>query len=229
MKKYDVLILCLFNYNLSKSLTTAETVQLEYAIEVKNKQFYDLFTGLMDKIVSLVGLVVAVPILIIVALAIKIEDNGPVFYKQERLGKNGRVFWIYKLRSMRIDAEANGAQWAQAEDDRITRVGKFIRKTRLDEIPQLYNILSGHMKLIGPRPERPELAEEFYEEIPEFVNRLLIKPGLTGWAQVNGGYDITPKEKLEFDIEYIEKRGLVLDLKIILKTIAIVFTGDGAR
>ena len=214
---------------MKNSLTTAETVQLKYTIKAKNKPFYDLFTSLMDKVVSLVGLVFSIPILIIVALAIKIEDGGPVFYKQERLGKDGKVFWIYKLRSMRIDAEKNGAQWADKDDDRITKVGDFIRKTRLDEIPQMFNILIGDMKLIGPRPERPELANEFYKEIPDFVNRLAIKPGLTGWAQVNGGYDITPKEKIDLDVVYIENRGLLFDFKIILKTVVTVLTGDGAR
>ena len=203
--------------------------QIKYSIEIENKPCYDFFITCTDKLMSLIGVVIALPILLIIALAIKMEDGGPVFYKQERLGKDGKVFWIYKLRSMRIDAEKNGAQWADKDDDRITTVGNFIRKTRLDEIPQLFNILVGDMKLIGPRPERPELANEFYEEIPEFVNRLAIKPGLTGWAQVNGGYDITPKEKVDLDVIYIEKRGLLLDLKIIFKTVAIVFSGDGAR
>ena len=214
---------------MGNSLITDEAVQLKYTIETKNKPFYEFFTGFMDKLVSLVGLIISVPVLIIIAFAIKIEDKGPILYKQERLGKDGKVFLIYKIRSMRMDAEKNGAQWADKDDDRITRVGNFIRKTRLDEIPQLLNMLAGDMKLIGPRPERPELANEFYEELPEFVNRLIIKPGLTGWAQVNGGYDITPAEKLVFDTEYIKRRGLLLDFKIVLKTVAVVLSGDGAR
>ena len=201
----------------------------DYSIRIKEKFIYNIVSGLIDKMMSLVSLVLFLPFILLVAIAIKLEDGGPILYSQTRLGKNGDTFAIYKFRSMRVDAEKNGAQWAQAEDDRITKTGKFIRKTRLDEIPQLYNILMGHMKLIGPRPERPELAEAFYEELPEFVNRLAVKPGLTGWAQVNGGYDITPAEKLVLDIEYIEKRGLLLDLKIILKTVLVVFTGNGAR
>ena len=200
-----------------------------YSKDIKEKFVYDVISGLIDKIMVLVSLVVVLPLALLVAIAIKLEDGGSILYSQTRLGKNGNTFTIYKFRSMRVDAEINGAQWARGEDDRVTKTGKFIRKTRLDEIPQLYNILVGHMKIIGPRPERPELAEEFYRELPEFVNRLAVKPGLTGLAQINGGYDLTPAEKLVFDIEYIENRGLLLDLKIILKTIAVVFTGDGAR
>lgn len=200
-----------------------------YSIKIKGKFIYELISGLIDKMMSLIALIIALPLILLIVLAIKLEDGGSILYSQTRLGKNGRLFKIYKFRSMQIDAEKNGAQWAQAKDNRTTKTGKFIRKTRLDEIPQLYNILIGDMKLIGPRPERPELAEKFYKALPEFVNRLAVKPGLTGWAQVNGGYDITPTEKLVFDIEYIENRGLFLDLKIILKTIKVVLTGDGAR
>ena len=200
-----------------------------YELKVKNKPVYNAISRLFDILLSLVSLVIALPILLIAAIAIKLEDGGPVLYSQTRLGKDSKTFTIYKMRSMRIDAEANGAQWAQAEDDRITKVGKVIRKTRIDEIPQLYNILAGHMKIIGPRPERPELAEEFYIDLPEFVNRLAVKPGLTGLAQISGGYDLTPAEKLVLDVEYIENRGFLLDLKIILKTIGVVFSGDGAR
>jgi len=200
-----------------------------YSIKVKEKLVYDIITQLIEKIMSLISLILALPFILLIAIAIKLEDGGPILYSQTRLGKDGHTFTIYKFRSMRIDAEKDGAQWAQPEDDRITKTGNFIRKTRLDEIPQLYNILAGHMKLIGPRPERPELAEEFYKELPDFINRLAVKPGLTGWAQVNGGYDITPAEKLVLDIEYIENRSLLFDLKIILKTVAVIFTGDGAR
>ena len=136
---------------------------------------------------------------------------------------------FHKLRSMRTDAEKFGAQWAEKNDPRITKVGKFIRKTRIDEIPQLFNILKGDMSIIGPRPERPEFTQEFNEEIPGFINRLAVKPGLTGWAQINGGYDITPQEKLVEDIYYIENRSILLDFKIILKTVKVVLTGHGAR
>ena len=203
--------------------------QYNYTDKCDNKLF-NIYKRLLDIVASLLGLIIGIPLLIIFGVAIKIEDKGPIFYKQERLGLKGRRFYVYKLRSMRINAESiGGAQWAQKDDPRITKVGKFIRKTRIDEIPQLYNILIGDMSLIGPRPERPELTYQFEQEIPGFMYRLSIKPGLTGWAQVNGGYDITPEEKLVFDKEYIENKSILLDLKIILMTIKVVLTGDGAR
>src|SRR5699024_8366291 len=155
--------------------------------------------------------------------------KGPITYKQERLGKYGKRFYVYKLRSMRIDAEKYGAQWADKDDPRITRIGKFIRKTRIDEIPQLFNILKGDMSIIGPRPERTLFTMEFNDEIPGFINRLAVKPGLTGWAQVNGGYDITPREKLEADIYYIENRSFLMDMNILFKTVKVVLTEEGAR
>lgn len=211
------------------SVSVANKHTSAYELKIKNKPVYDVISRIFDVLLSVVSLIIGLPLMLIAAIMIKLEDGGPVFYTQTRLGKDSKTFVIYKMRSMRIDAEAHGAQWAQTDDDRITKVGKFIRKTRIDEIPQLYNIFMGHMKLIGPRPERPELAEEFYVELPEFANRLAVKPGLTGLAQVSGGYDLTPAEKLLLDVEYIEHRGLLLDVKIILKTVVTVFTGDGAR
>ena len=150
-------------------------------------------------------------------------------YIQERVGLNGKRFKIYKLRSMYLDAEKDGYQWAMKNDDRITKVGYYIRKTRIDELPQLVNILKGDMAFIGPRPERPEFIKEFLQDIPDFNDRLVIKPGITGWAQVNGGYELTPKEKLEYDKYYIEHESLYLDVLILLKTIQVVFTGYGSR
>jgi len=135
---------------------------------------------------------------------------------------------MYKLRSMYENAEENGAQWAEEDDPRVTKVGKFIRRTRLDELPQLFNVLKGDMSLVGPRPERPIFTYQFNEQIPGFINRLQVKPGLTGWAQVNGGYKLTPAEKLEYDLYYIENRTIWLDIKIMLKTIMVVLTGKGA-
>ncbi|MEB9429949.1 sugar transferase, partial [Bacillus cereus] len=163
------------------------------------------------------------------SLLIILESPGSPFYLQERLGMNGRKFNVIKLRSMRNDAEKNGAKWAEKNDPRITKIGLFIRKTRIDELPQLFNILKGEMSLVGPRPERPMFTEKFEREIPGFKKRLEVKPGLTGWAQVNGGYEITPREKLRLDIYYINNSSLLLDFKIILKTIKVVCTGDGAR
>lgn len=202
--------------------------EIDYSI-VKGTVLFDLYQRIMDLVLSIMGLVIGLPLIAIFGILIKIEDKGPITYKQERLGKCGRRFYIYKLRSMRTDAEKFGAQWAEKDDPRITKVGKFIRKTRIDEIPQLFNILKGDMGLIGPRPERPNFTVQFNEEIPGFINRLAIKPGLTGWAQVNGGYEITPEEKLKEDIYYIKNRSILLDFKILFKTVKVVLTGDGAR
>lgn len=194
------------------------------------KYFYEIYKRILDIISSLLGLVIGLPIMVVIAILIKIEDRGPIFYTQERLGKNEKKFLVYKMRSMRVDAEKHGgAQWAQKDDPRVTKIGKFIRKTRIDEIPQLFNILKGDMSLIGPRPERPELTYEFDKEIPGFIERLSIKPGLTGLAQVNGGYDISPKDKLKWDMIYIKNRSILLDISIVLKTVGVVFTGEGAR
>ncbi|TQQ83933.1 sugar transferase [Peptacetobacter hominis] len=196
---------------------------------VKGGVLYDLYKRILDIVLSAIGMVVAIPIIFITGIFIKFEDRGPIFYKQERVGKLGKQIYVYKLRSMRTDAEKFGMQWAEKDDPRITKTGKFIRKTRIDELPQLWNILKGDMSIIGPRPERPSFTIEFDRDIPGFINRLSIKPGLTGWAQVNGGYDITPEEKLIEDLYYIQNRSVFLDIKILFKTVAVVLTGDGAR
>jgi exopolysaccharide biosynthesis polyprenyl glycosylphosphotransferase len=186
------------------------------------KRFFDVF-------LSLIALPIAIPIILIFAVIIKLETPGPAFFMQERVGLHGKYFKVIKLRSMGVNAEKNGAQWATKNDSRVTKVGAFIRKTRIDELPQLFNVLKGEMSLIGPRPERPIFTAQFNEEIPGFIDRLQVKPGITGWAQVNGGYDITPREKLELDLYYINNMSFLLDLKIILKTIKVCITGDGAR
>lgn len=146
------------------------------------------------------------------------------------MGLMGKRIYVTKLRSMYSDAELkSGAMWAQKNDARVTKVGSFIRKTRIDELPQILNVLSGEMSLIGPRPERPNFTDEFSESVPGFEKRLTIRPGLSGWAQVNGGYDVTPAEKLADDMYYIEHVSFKLDALIVFKTIKTVFTGDGAR
>lgn len=195
----------------------------------KESLLYDTYSRTLDICLSLIGLVIGVPLVIIFGILIKLEDNGPIIYKQKRVGKYGKLFNVYKVRSMRTDAERYGAQWAQENDPRILKIGKFIRKTRIDEIPQLFNILKGDMSIIGPRPERPMFTMQFNEQIDGFINRLLVKPGLTGWAQVNGGYEMTPEEKLKWDIDYIKDRSPIIDAKIIIKTIGVVLTGEGAR
>ncbi|MDO6355736.1 sugar transferase [Caloramator sp. CAR-1] len=190
---------------------------------------YEIIKRFMDIVLSIIGLVIGIPIIAFFSILIVLESPGSPIYIQERVGKYGKHFKIYKLRSMYKDAEKNGAKCADKEDPRITKIGAFIRKTRIDEIPQLLNVLKGEMSIVGPRPERPYFTYEFNEEIPGFINRLKVKPGLTGWAQVNGGYEMTPKEKLEADLYYIENRSILLDLKIIFKTIKVVLTGEGAR
>lgn len=195
----------------------------------KRQYFYNFSRRLLDIITASIGLFFSIPIIVFFAIAVRVETPGNPLYVQERVGLHGKVFKIFKLRSMYMNAEINGAQWAKKNDARITNVGHFIRKTRIDELPQLINVLKGDMSLIGPRPERPVFTEEFEKEIPGFKKRLYIKPGVTGWAQVNGGYDITPKEKLLLDLQYIEKQGFKFDLLILLKTVKIMFTGNGAR
>lgn len=192
-------------------------------------KFYNNIKSCVEFILSFLLLILVIPIIIFACIAIIIEIRANPLYTQERVGLNGRIFKIYKLRSMYIDAEKDGHKWASENDARITKVGRVIRNTRIDELPQLINILKGDMSIIGPRPERPEFIQEFLKDIPDFNDRLLVKPGITGWAQVNGGYSLTPKEKLVLDKYYIENEGFKLDLLILLKTIIVVFTGDGAR
>ena len=209
-------------------LLNKQIIELSYVV-VNSKRGYRAIKKIIDISLALIGLLIGIPIVIVFSFVIKLESQGPAIYKQERLGKDGKSFIIYKMRSMFIDAENNGPKWADKHDNRITRVGQFIRKARLDEIPQLFNILKGDMSAVGPRPERSYFAYKFNEEISGFSKRLLIKPGLTGWAQVNGGYDLTPEEKLRLDMEYIEKRNLIMDFKIMWMTLIIVLTGYGAR
>lgn len=194
-----------------------------------NFKIYNCIKRAFDLILSFLGLILSVPIVFLFGLAVYLETPGPVFYTQERLGLNGKSFMIYKIRSMYLDAERNGAVWASDSDNRVTRIGLFIRKTRIDELPQLLNVIKGEMSLIGPRPERPIFYDEFEKEIPNFRDRLKVKPGLSGWAQVNGGYDLTPAKKLEYDLWYIDNISCKIDLIILLKTIGVIVSGNGAR
>lgn len=175
----------------------------------------------IDLAASTVALILAGPIMLCCAIAIKIDDGGPVFYKQKRLTYKRKEFDVYKFRSMRVDAEKNGAQWAKADDDRITRVGRILRKFRLDELPQFINIFKGEMSLVGPRPERPELASEFEKDLPQFSYRLNVKAGLTGLAQVMGKYNTTPADKLAMDLIYVERYSIWYDIKLILQTLTV--------
>ncbi|RHR44320.1 sugar transferase [Clostridiaceae bacterium AF18-31LB] len=183
----------------------------------------------MDVIISGCMLLVASPFMLLTALAIKLEDHGPALFKQERVTLNGRKFYIYKFRSMIVDAEKNGAQFSSKNDSRITKVGKFIRATRLDELPQLLNILKGDMSIVGPRPERQQYIDEFCKETPEFIYRLKVKAGLTGYAQIYGKYNTTPLDKLKLDLMYIESYSVLLDMKLIFLTLKIMFTKESTE
>ena len=174
-----------------------------------------------DIVASTVGIVAALPLLPLVALLIKLGDGGPVFYKQLRVGQNGRSFMLHKFRTMRVGAEPGESVWAVPNDPRVTRVGRFLRRTRLDELPQLYNVLIGQMSLVGPRPERPDFVVQLSEKIPYFNERHLVKPGITGWAQIGFRYGASiedAKRKLQFDLYYVKNMSIELDLMILLRT-----------
>ena len=188
----------------------------------------------LDLCASLAVLVVALPAMILTFFAIKIEDGwrAPALYRQARVGLGGRVFKVLKFRSMRQDAELNGAQWAQHADPRVTRVGGIIRKLRIDELPQVFNVLSGNMSFVGPRPERPEFVAQLAEKIPYYVQRHCVKPGITGWAQLcypYGSSETDALEKLQYDLYYIKNNNLLFDLAILIQTAEVVLFGKGAR
>lgn len=196
---------------------------------LRQKRLYLITKRAFDIVCSFLGLLILAIPMMIIALIIIIDSPGAPIFKQERLGINGKPFMIYKFRSMRLDAEENGPQWADEHDPRCTHFGQILRRTRLDELPQLYNILRGDMSFVGPRPERTYFYREFEQYIPGFSNRLLVMPGLTGYAQVNGGYSLKPEEKIIYDMEYIESQSITLDIRCLLKTVHIVFSHEGAR
>jgi len=186
--------------------------------------------NIVHRIVALVGALFSLPIAIVTAILIKLDSRGPILYKQERVGKNGGVFTVMKFRSMRTDAEKAGPVWATEDDDRTTRVGKIIRKLRIDEIPQFWNILRGEMDFVGPRPERPHFVSQLAQEIPYYEQRHLIAPGLTGWAQIKYPYGASiedARQKLQYDLYYIKNQSLMLDAIILFETIKIILFGRG--
>ena len=188
--------------------------------------------SIMHRAAALVGAILSLPIAILTALLIKADSPGPILYKQERVGKNGRIFMLMKFRSMRVDAEKDGPVWASSEDDRTTRVGRIIRRIRVDEIPQFWNILRGEMSFVGPRPERPHFVAQLAREISFYEQRHLIAPGLTGWAQIKYPYAASiedARQKLEYDLFYIKNQGLVLDAAILFETIKTILLGRGGR
>jgi exopolysaccharide biosynthesis polyprenyl glycosylphosphotransferase len=187
---------------------------------------------LLDITVSALGLVLTFPLLLVTAVLIRLDSRGPVLYTQERVGQYGRIFLLYKLRTMHTDAEAGGPQWASENDPRVTRLGHFLRKTRLDELPQMWNVLVGDMSLVGPRPEREHFINQLRNEVPLYLQRLKMKPGLTGWAQVKHHYDSNledVKTKVLFDLWYFENMSLPLDVVILIRTVWVVLTGKGAH
>jgi exopolysaccharide biosynthesis polyprenyl glycosylphosphotransferase len=187
-----------------------------------------------DLLASLTLLLIASPIMLLTIIAIKVTEGirAPIFYGQNRVGFDGKIFRVLKFRSMRVDAERNGAQWATANDSRVTLIGGFLRKTRIDELPQLLNVLRGDMSFVGPRPERPEFVEKLSETIPYYRERHSVKPGITGWAQLCYPYGASEQdavEKLQYDLFYVKNHDLVFDILILLQTVEVIILGKGAR
>ena len=198
---------------------------LEYSYQIRIKRIVDI-------IFSLIILIVTSPLSLIISILIFLEDKGPIIYSQIRTGLNGKRMRIFKFRSMRIDAEKDGIQWSQKSDKRITKIGRIIRATRLDEIPQLLCVISGSMSLIGPRPERPEIEKKYLQELAFYKLRYIFKPGLSGWAQVSYRYGasiLDTKKKLSYDIYYITHFSILLDLLIFFKTIRMVLNAKGSE
>ena len=186
----------------------------------------------MDIGLSMIGLVLSLPVMVLVAAMVKLDSKGPVLFRQPRVGERGRIFVVNKFRSMSVDAERNGAVWAQAQDPRVTRVGRWLRRARLDELPQFWNVLVGNMSFVGPRPERPEFVGTLQREIPFYMARHAVKPGITGWAQVRHHYAASVEdsmEKLQYDLYYIKNLSPLLDLVILLSTLQVVLFARGSR
>lgn len=190
-----------------------------------DRRGYLLVKRAADVTLSIVALAVLAVPMVVIALAVKLDSPGPVFYRQERLGKNGKPFQLVKFRSMRTDAEKAGVQWAKAHDPRVTWMGHFMRACRLDELPQFWGVVKGDLSLVGPRPERAVFYEAFEKYIPGFKQRLMVTPGITRLAQVNGGYDLKPAEKIQYDVEYIKHQSFGMDMAILLKTVMTVLLG----
>lgn len=216
------------SYQITERTKERDTVYIALP-RIQERWTYLLVKRLFDSFSALIGLIVLAIPMAIIALLIVLDSPGGAIFKQERLGKNGKPFLIYKFRTMHHDAEVNGPKWADKEDKRCTRFGAFLRKTRLDELPQFWNILKGDMSFVGPRPERQYFYEQFEKYIIGFSNRLVVTPGLTGYAQVNGGYELEPEEKIVYDMEYIEKRSVLMDIKCLVKTVSLIFTHEVAR
>ena len=230
--KIDFINLSVFYEKFAKKIPISTINQVWFLenISQNQKKAYEFFKRIFDCILALILFLFTLPFWLFIALMIKISSPGPIFYKQIRIGKGGKPFWLIKFRTMIKDAEKDGPKMAQENDPRITKFGKFLRKTRLDELPQLWNIIKGEMSFVGPRAERPEFHEELKKHIPFYQERYLIKPGLTGWAQIKYGYSSSIGEnfeKIQYDLYYVKNRNFLLDLGIILKTINIILRGGG--
>ena len=216
--------------NLPFEVKEGEEYEIERLGKIKRKPVYSFVKRFFDILLSFIVLVVLIVPFIIIGIIIKCSSKGPIFYKQERLGLNGKKFNVIKFRSMHVDAEKDGARWSEGDKDtRIYKFGRFLRKSRIDELPQLFCCFIGTMSLIGPRPERECFYVEFEKYIHGFSERLKVKPGITGLAQVSGGYDLKPQDKVKIDIEYIKKRSIWQDIKIVFKTIGVIFSHKGAK
>ena len=206
---------------------------LIFAGRARESRLKSAFRELVHRSLGLAGLIISSPVAILTAILIKLDSRGPVFYRQERVGQNGHNIKVIKFRSMKTDAEADGKPvWARSDDDRVTRVGRIIRKIRVDEIPQFWNIIKGEMSFVGPRPERPHFVEQLAKEIPFYEHRHLTAPGLTGWAQIKYPYGASVEDarrKLQYDLYYIKNQSLALDLVIIFETVKTVLFSRGGR
>jgi sugar transferase (PEP-CTERM system associated) len=207
---------------------------LIFSEDINPRGLARLATRLFDIAAASLLLLLASPFMLLTALAIWLESGfkGPVIYRQERVGLEGVPFTLYKFRSMRTDAEQNGAQWAQTDDPRTTHVGRFIRRSRLDELPQLFNVLKGEMSFVGPRPERPEFVDQLSKKIPYYRERHCVKPGITGWAQLCYPYGASEQdalEKLQYDLYYVKNKTVLFDMIILLQTAEVVLWRKGAR
>jgi sugar transferase (PEP-CTERM system associated) len=215
------------------SLRTVKPSWFVFSDGFHRSRWNDILKRVLDLVVGMVGLILSAPVMALVALAVRWDSRGPVIYRQTRVGRMGKCFQVLKFRSMRTDAELkNGAQWATADDPRVTRIGKALRKYRLDELPQFINVIRGEMSFVGPRPERPEFVEDLRKTIPYYDERHSVRPGLTGWAQVQYSYGASIEDafnKLEYDLFYLKHLSITFDMAIIVQTIRIVFSGRGGR
>lgn len=198
-------------------------------VERPDRKLYFFAKRSADIVCALLAMILLLTPMLVIALVIWADSPGSPIFRQVRLGLDQKPFVLYKFRSMRMDAERDGAQWAANDDPRVTRIGRFLRKTRIDELPQLVNILKGDMSIVGPRPERPEFYDVFDTYITGFRQRMFVKPGLTGLAQINGGYSLLPEEKIVYDLDYIKNLSLRTDAGLILRTVLVVLHGDENR